>query len=162
MNTQAILDNQAHTHKELAEIKAMLARIEQILTAHEGESDDEIALRVIRKISDEVAPPPKPLPYYSLIETILCSRIHTRKNLPVPPKEEHSWIDDNDYHWEWDGNRVYCLEAEKEMMENGEDVSQNGYPASSPDEALSILMAGGYIEPTEGFYATLKEGIRDD
>lgn len=83
--------------------------------------------------------------------------------LPSPANVAHSWIDDNDYHWEWDGNRVYCLEAEKEMMENGEDVRQNGYLASSPDEALSILMAGGYIEPTKDFFtlpAPPKEGER--
>ena len=54
-----------------------------------------------------------------------------------------TWIDDNDYTWEWDGERIYCIEAEEE------DSVGNGYPASTVQEAENALIDGGYIMPPE-------------
>jgi hypothetical protein len=50
-------------------------------------------------------------------------------------------------HWEWDGTRVFCVEAEEEFIADGIDVAQNGYPADTWAEAIKVLIDGGYIEP---------------
>lgn len=55
-------------------------------------------------------------------------------------------IDANGYLWKWDGNRVYMDLAEKEMKANGEDTTQNGYPASTLEDALKVLADGGYMQ----------------
>ena len=54
--------------------------------------------------------------------------------------------DDNGYHWVWNGSRVYCVEGEEEFIELRIDPKQNGYGAQSEDEAIEILISGGYIE----------------
>ena len=54
--------------------------------------------------------------------------------------------DDNGYHWIWDGTRVYCTEGENKFIEMGIDPFQNGYPAYSEEEAIEILVRGGYIQ----------------
>lgn len=41
--------------------------------------------------------------------------------------------------WYWDGLRVYHLGAEIEMLLNGEDATQNGYPAYTLREAKGWL-----------------------
>jgi hypothetical protein len=41
--------------------------------------------------------------------------------------------------WIWDGRRVFHVRAEIEMLENGEDASENGYPASTIEEAEKWL-----------------------
>lgn len=60
--------------------------------------------------------------------------------------EDYTVIDDNGLHWEWDGTRIFCIEAEEEINEMGEDSSQNGYAANTWVEALQQLIDGGYIE----------------
>lgn len=51
----------------------------------------------------------------------------------------YTWLDDYGYHWEWNGSRIFCIEAEKE-----EPIS-NGYPAYTEEEAIEVLIDGGYI-----------------
>jgi hypothetical protein len=59
-------------------------------------------------------------------------------------------IDDSGYTWKWDGKRVFCVEAENEMLSDGmskaEVKKENGYPASSWKQALEQLVEGGYLE----------------
>ena len=48
--------------------------------------------------------------------------------------------------WIFDGERVYCLEAEEEIRENGELMeTTNGYACSSWEQALEILKEGDYL-----------------
>jgi|WetSurMetagenome_2_1015567.scaffolds.fasta_scaffold189431_5 hypothetical protein len=42
--------------------------------------------------------------------------------------------------WCFDGERVFLLSAEEELGE------QNGYPCKTEEEAIAILIDGGYIE----------------
>lgn len=63
--------------------------------------------------------------------------------------KKHSIIDDCGYEWRWNGVRVYMVEAEKEMRQNGEDVEQNGYPANSWEDAVKLLEEYGYIGETK-------------
>ena len=60
--------------------------------------------------------------------------------------EYKEFIDDLGEKWIWDGIRIYMVEAEKEFIEMGIDVMQNGYPASSIEEARRVLIWGGYID----------------
>ena len=60
-------------------------------------------------------------------------------------KKSYLIRDDYGYSWNWNGSRVYCLEAEEEFIKNGDDPKQNGYGALSEDEAIQILISGGYI-----------------
>ena len=55
-------------------------------------------------------------------------------------------IDDNGYNWTWNGRRVYCVEAEEEFIDKGWDTKQNGYPAFFAEDAIKILVNGGYIQ----------------
>lgn len=55
-------------------------------------------------------------------------------------------VDDCGVRWDFNGHRVYTVEAEKEFIEMGLDVNQNGYPANSKDEALALLVKYGYME----------------
>jgi hypothetical protein len=63
-------------------------------------------------------------------------------------------IDSNGYTWKWDGKRIFCVEAEIEMISDGmskaEVRKENGYPASSWEKALEQLEDGGYLETMEG------------
>jgi hypothetical protein len=54
-------------------------------------------------------------------------------------KKEVKLIDKNGYMWIWDGERIYNVDAEKEFIEMGIDVMQNGYPASTLKEAKRML-----------------------
>ena len=54
--------------------------------------------------------------------------------------------DDLGYNWIWNGERVYCIEAEIEFIENGEDRSQNGYGAFSVEEVKQEMEEGGYVK----------------
>ena len=59
---------------------------------------------------------------------------------------KYTVVDDNGYIWVWDGKRIYSLEGEKEFIELGIDIEQNGYGADTEDEAVAILISGGYIK----------------
>jgi len=41
--------------------------------------------------------------------------------------------------WIWDGERIYYVRAELEMIANGEDASTNGYPAYNLTDAMRWL-----------------------
>jgi hypothetical protein len=56
------------------------------------------------------------------------------------------WIDNNDEMWIWNGNRVFCVAAEKEFMELGINVEENGYPASTRKQAEKILTDDGLLD----------------
>lgn len=58
---------------------------------------------------------------------------------------ENEIIDANGFVWKWDGERVYMVLAEEEMIANGEDPEENGYPAYSFARALEILTEFGYM-----------------
>lgn len=58
-------------------------------------------------------------------------------------------IDTNGMHWAWDGTRIFCVEAEEEMIRNGENPRQNGYPADTWALALEVLVEGNYLETGE-------------
>lgn len=57
--------------------------------------------------------------------------------------------DDLGYTWIWNGERVYCVEAEIEFIENGEDRSQNGYGAFDIEDVEKEMVEGGYIKNWE-------------
>lgn len=42
--------------------------------------------------------------------------------------------------WRWDGERVYMVAAEEELGK------ENGYPTSTAEAALSLLLTDGYME----------------
>jgi len=53
--------------------------------------------------------------------------------------------DDLGVAWVWDGERIWSLDAEEEMLETGEDTSQIGYVAHTVEDAIVQLIEGGYI-----------------
>ena len=53
--------------------------------------------------------------------------------------------DSEGMRWHYDGERIYMLEAEIEMVLNGEDTAQNEYVAHTPEQAIERLIEGGYI-----------------
>jgi len=59
--------------------------------------------------------------------------------------------DDNGYHWKYDAyrHRVYCIEAELEMIDSDEDTTSNGYFAEDLEDATQVLIDGGYITRSE-------------
>lgn len=66
-------------------------------------------------------------------------------------KTKNSIVDDNGFVQNFDGYRVYGEAAEDDPELEG---GMNGYPCSSWDEAIAILIDGGYIEmePIENLF----------
>lgn len=52
-----------------------------------------------------------------------------------------SIVDDNGIVWAYNGERIFCLDAEKEF----EDILQNGHPCTSFVEGCDLLEKYGYI-----------------
>jgi len=48
--------------------------------------------------------------------------------------------------WVWDGKRVRIPEVDEIFVLEGTDPMENGYLASSLQEAITVLIDGGYIE----------------
>ena len=57
--------------------------------------------------------------------------------------KEYKFYDANGYEWRFDGRRVYLVDAEIEMSNNGHDTTNNGYGVNSLEEALDLMELSG-------------------